>query len=188
MDYYPSMVMLQVDLFTKGEPIVEETGATTAKINTAVDDLTAFLNYVGSNFVKDWCDTHDITLIPSVVRNLTGIVDDTSWEYRAMTELEVRFTQTAVGYAGLMFDGGMPFYSNGNPKYDNEGYALDRQGNRLKDESGEPLPPLPIDPETGRPIFPPIEPSPSGGGSQSLANHSAGWFNQAEINEEVFPK
>jgi hypothetical protein len=68
----------------------------------------------------------------------------------------------------------VPYYSNGNPKYDTEGYALDENGWRLPD-----VPPLPHD-EQGVPIYPNIGPTPSGGGSQTLAGQSSDWFEQVE--------
>jgi len=184
MDCYPSNTVVQVDLFTTGRKLNDTPGVTSSNLNTAVSDLTAFLNYIGSQAVTDWCDKHDVAIATNMVRNLTGVVSDTSWDYRAMTELEISFTQTAVGHAGVMFDNGVPFHSSGSPMFDEEGYTLDREGVRVRDEDGELLPPLPIDPVTGRPDFPKLIPSPSGGGSQTLAEQSEGWFEQVEINKE----
>jgi len=100
-----------------------------------------------------------------------------------MVELEVSFTQRAVGYTGTSWDDGVPHYDNGQPKYDDEGYELDENGNRILDGDGNPIK-LPTD-DDGVTIMPEPEPSPSGGGgSQELADQSSGWFEQVEITEE----
>jgi len=181
---YPSQTVLQVDLYTKGAPTSSDPNTTAGYENTAVNDLTDFLNFINSAYVDDWTDRHDITVLCNKVNDLTELINDTAWDYRAMIEIEVGFTQGAVGSSGTMYEDGMPYHENGSPQYDSEGYALDRNGNRLTDEDGQPLPPLPIDPESGKPIIPPPAPTPSGGRTQALAGASAGWFERVENPEK----
>ncbi len=177
-DGYPSKTVLQIDLYTKGAIINTALGVTASYDNTAVNDLMEFINFINSAYVDEWSEINDISLLANQVQDLTGIINDTTWEYRAMAEVEVGFTQTAVGYSALMYDGGAPYYDNGNPKYDPEGYPVDENGGRL------PEPPLDVDDE-GKPIYPSIEQSPSGGGSQTIADATAGWFEQVEPPEII---
>lgn len=172
---YPSKTTVQVDLFTKGARSANENDLTAAMENTAINDLTDFVNFLNSAYVDDWSWIHDVSILANTVQDLTQIINDASWDYRAMVELEIGFTQTAVGYSGTMYENGMPYYENGNPKYDSEGYPLDENGHKLVDEDGNPLPPGAL----------PYEPTTSGGGAQELADQSTGWFEQVEtIYEE----
>jgi len=181
---YPSKTTLQVDLYTKGYSLNDETGVTAVYENTAVNDLTDFVNFINSTYVDDWSGEKDVSILANQVHDLTGLINDTSWEYRAMAELEIGFTQGAVGHTGTMFDDGIPYHDNGVPKYDSEGYAIDRNWVRLTDDHGQPLPPLPIGPD-GKPVYPDVEITPSGGRTQELASQHTGWFNKIENPELV---
>ena len=174
---YPSQTTLQIDLYTKGAPTSTEPGIAAAYENTAVNDLTDFLNFLGSAYTDDWSGRHDISLLCNEVTDLTELVNDTSWDYRAMVELEVGFTQSAVGFTGTMYENGMHYHENGSPRYDAEGYALDPQGNKLTDDEGNPIR-LPLDDE-GEPILP-FTATPSGGRTPELAGQTTGWFEQVE--------
>ena len=159
VDCYPSSTTVQVDLFTHGHKLSNEVGAKTAMENTAVNDLTAFVNFINSAYTSVWCEENDISILTNQIHDLTELINDAAWDYRAMVELEIGFTQLAVGYAGIMYDDGIAYYENGNPI------------------------PTEVD-ENGVPIPPAYTPSPSGGGSQELANQSSSWFEQVEIKEE----
>ena len=172
INVYPSKTTLQVDIYTKGRPTSNESGVSASFENTAVNEMTEFANFLNSGYSDQWSSDNDVSILVNQVRDLTEIINDTSWEYRAMVELEIGFTQRAVGYAATMIDGGIPYHDNGIPKYDDEGYALDDTGDRL------PGLPLPSDPD-GNIIYP--EPD---NGSQDLANQSAGWFEQVVTNEQ----
>ena len=177
VDRWPSKTMLQVDLFTKGAPTSDAPNVTAAYENTAVNDLTDFVNFLHSVYADHWSFLNDISLNVYGVQDLTAITNDTSWAYRAMVEIEVGFTQTAVGFTASNFEDGVPYHDNGRPMFDGEGYALDRDGNRI------PAPPLPIGPD-GRPVFPQYELTHSGGGSQELADQRLGWFEDVEIENK----
>ena len=179
IDCYPSKTMLQVDLRTMGKKTEDEADATSSMINTAVSDLTEFVNFINSDYGSDWCDSHNVSILCKRIDNLTDVINDSAWDYRAMVELEVYFTQIAVGNAGMMFEGGLPFHCNGMPKYDEYGYALDRYGNRIQGR-----PPLPIGGD-GMPIYPDADHTSSGGRTQELADGSTGYFEQVEIKEEI---
>jgi len=170
---YPSKTTLQIDLYTKGIKRGGGVGIRSAYENTAVSDLTDFVNFLNSEYVSDWSEVHDVSVLANNVTDLTAVINETTWDYRAMVEVEIGFTQTAVGHAAIMYENGIPYHSNGVPMFDGEGYELDRNGNRL------PKPPLPLNPD-GVPIYPEFQPSPSGGGTQTLAEKSTGWFEQVE--------
>lgn len=178
INYYPSNTTVQVDLYTKGAKTNHSAGIMAAMENTAVSDLTDFVNFLNSDYVDDWCGTHDISILTNQVQDLSQIINDVSWDYRAMVELEIGFTQAAIGHTGMMYESGMPYYENGNPKYDNEGYALDENGQRVVDDDGNALPP-------GLNQY---ESTPSGGGTQELADQFTGWYERVETKYELEEK
>ena len=180
-DSYPSKRMLKVDLFTKGAPTSDEPGITSRNENTAVDDLTDFVNFLNSVRVDHWCGINGISLKANEVRDLTELINSTSWQYRALVEIEVGFMRNAAGFSGIGYEGGVPFHDNGQPMFDGEGYALDPDGNRVP--NGQPLPPLPTG-QDGRPMYPQAETTHSGGRSQNLADGFTGWFEQVEIENK----
>ncbi|MDR1687275.1 MAG: hypothetical protein LBS21_01525 [Clostridiales bacterium] len=138
----PSKTTLQVDLYTKGETISD--GGFLITENTAVNDLAEFLNFLDSPFVEDWRTENDVSIITGQVKDLTTLVNESSWEFRAMTELEIGFTQFSSGYTGTNYENGLETDENGN--------------------------------QTEKPF----NPTPSGGGSQELADGFTGWFEQVE--------
>jgi len=176
---FPSKTTLQIDLYTKGAPLQSGSGVTAAYENTAVNDLTDFVNYLESPYIDDWRERHDVSISCRHITDLTELINGTTWDYRAMVELEIGFTQTAVGHTGAMYESGMPFHKNGRPKYDNDGYALDEAGEQVLDGSNNPIR-LPLDGE-GKPIPPAITVTPSGGRTQTLADQYTGWFDRVEI-------
>jgi len=104
VDSYPSQVMLQVDLYTNGYRVSE-----TEWDNTAASDLTEFVNFINSPYVDDWCATYDIAITAmEPVRDLTKVLNDSSWDYRAMCEFTIGFTQVASGHTGIGYEHGNP--------------------------------------------------------------------------------
>lgn len=98
---YPSEVPLQIDLFTKGNAVSTPEG--TYSENTAVGDLLAFVNYLDSTATIEWSNKNDVSVsLMSGVQDLSEIINDTRWQYRAMTEIRLTFTQWAAEYNGLL--------------------------------------------------------------------------------------
>ena len=149
VDVWPSKTTLQVDLFTKGAPTTDNPNVIAAHENTAVNDLTEFVDFLHSVYVDRWSFINDVSLNANNVQDLTELINDTSWKYRAMVEIEIGFTQVAVGFAGLGYDGGIPFYRNGRPKFNAEtGMPLHDNGQPMYDaETGMPLH------SNGRPMY-----------------------------------
>ena len=161
---WSSKTTLQVDLYTKGNSTNSEANIKAAKENTAVNDLSAFLNFLGSAYVDNWSLENDISIHANQVLDLTEITNVTTWEYRAMVELELGFTESAVGFTGMNYEKGMAYWGNGRPKYDKDGNPIDPDGNPMEGLPG----PLPF------------TPSPSGGGTQDLADSFIGWFEKVD--------
>lgn len=127
---YPSKTTLQVDLYTRGAETNSEPNVTAAYENTAVNDLAEFLNFINSAYVDDWCEIHDVSILCRQVNDLTELINDTSWGYRAMVELEIGFTQNAVGHTGIMFEGGLSYDDNGAPETPQPPFAQTPSGGR----------------------------------------------------------
>ena len=130
---YPSQTMLQVDLYTKGASLETAYGITAAHENTAVDDLTDFVNYVNSTEVDHWKGIHDISIMANTVKDLTELINDTTWDYRAMVELEIGFTQTAVGHGGIMWEGGIAYGEDGKPLEEQPEFTPTPSGGRSQE-------------------------------------------------------
>lgn len=181
---YPSKVSVVVDLYTHGAPVRDDEGKPFAFENTAMDDMLAFADYLGSQFVVDWCNRNDLSIsIDGDAQDLTGLVNDNNYEYRSRLNLMLYFTQQAVGYAAVLSEESIQYPTgeydaNGNPIY------------------------LPIEPEKitnwtgltegssseGGTVDPVIIPTyaitSSGGGSEELARLEAGYFTELNDKEE----
>ena len=160
---YASRLNITVDLFTHGSPVLDpDTGETVGYENTATDDMLSFMDYLNSLFVGVWCHMNDITILTEGdVTDLTGAVNDTSYEYRARLSVVVYFTQYAVGAAGVLSESSIryPVYeldlSTADLLLDQYGNPIPERdpdtGEILLDENGNPI--QRVDPTTGMPVF-----------------------------------
>ncbi len=111
---YPSEVPLQIDLFTKGKTVSAPEGAYAE--NTAVNDLLDFVNYLDSMATIEWSNRNDVGVsLMGGVQDLSEVINDTRWQYRAMTEIRLAFTQWAAEYYGILNEANIIFGSNGVP-------------------------------------------------------------------------
>ncbi len=170
VSYYPTRMRVQVDLYTKGAPVDTDPGYLMPMENTALSDLTEFSNFLGSEYVVNWCHRHDVALSPlGDVQDTTALINDTAFEFRATLELEMDFTQKAVGYVGILSPSSIKHSSQPG----------DVPG------TGFPAVPAPDDDEAEDVyIEPEFTPSASGGGTEELAKESIGYFTEAEITSE----
>lgn len=101
--YYLSRIPIVIDLFTHGEAVYDDNdGTVVGYFNSAVEELVNVLNYLNSNACVEWCGLNDISiLIEGEIQDITGIVNDSNYEYRARQEVGVYFTQE--------FDSGIGF-------------------------------------------------------------------------------
>lgn len=97
--YYHTKLPLTIDLFTNGKPVVDdETGMEVAKEDTALDEMCLFADFLNSQYVTLWCNRHDVALvIDGDVIGMTGIVNDTTYEFRSRLSVNVYFTHETLG-------------------------------------------------------------------------------------------
>lgn len=153
--YYPSRVTLEVNVFTKGRKYKPVEGKTAAQENTAVNDLVDFVNYLNSPYMIDECYILDIAITPmGAVSDASTLINDATWDYRAMAEFSVDFMQIAVGATGILAESSIKHSEN------------------------------PEDPEDQPYIKPEWSQTNSGGGSQELADETTGYFEEVEIEAE----
>ncbi len=151
-DYYPSSMKLEVQLFTNGHQL-----SNGGMENTAVGDLTDYVNYMTSKLMVTEFGRHDLTVLKAgPVQDISTIINDTNYEYRAMVEFDVSFTMASVGYGGIL---------------DESSIKTDEPD---PDHPGEVLPPY-IDPEWTE--------TDSGGRTAEIAEKQVGYFTQVEIEE-----
>ena len=110
--YIASTTMLTVDLFTHGKKMTDEDGYVFYE-NTALDDMTDFLNYITSPYVDDLCESLNISIRPEGNIKDTSAVVDNDYSYRSMAEFVVGFVQETNGYAGISRENWEPTPSGG---------------------------------------------------------------------------
>lgn len=120
--------------------------------------MLAFESFLNSPFVTQWCHQHDIAIVvPTAVQDLTDLVHDTNYEFRAMLEIAVYFTMTAIGITG----------------------TLDIDSVKHSDGEDD------IQADDVINIEPQVTPTPSGGGSSEMTAHEGEYFTNAEINNRL---
>ena len=125
--------------------------------NTAVGDLTDYVNYMTSKLMVTEFGRHDLTILTAgPVQDVSTIINDTSYEYRAMVEFDVNFTMATVGYGGIL---------------DESSVKVDEPD---PEHPGQVLPPH-IEPEWAE--------TDSGGRTAEIAEKTVGYFTQVEIEE-----
>lgn len=158
--YYPTMMTMQVDLYTKGAPITVGSDQIVPMENTALNDMLDLLNFIGSEYFVNWSHQKDIALAPKgEVRDTSALINSTSYQFRTTLELTLSFTQKAVGYVGILDASSI---KHSTPDGEAEG----------NDDASD----VYVEPE--------FTPSNSGGGTPELAEQIIGFFTEAEIKEE----
>ena len=82
-------------------------------VNTAVDDMVDFVNYMTSFHADDVYDLLNISVRPEGDVLDTSAVLDSDYEYRAMQEFIISFVQETDGYAGIAKSNWKPTPSGG---------------------------------------------------------------------------
>ena len=159
VSFYSVSIPLQIDLFTSGKSKEVDGAKTLAVEDTAEDDLLSFCDFLNSPFVIQWCHAHDIALlVPNVVQNMTDLINDTNYEFRAMVEITAKFTMEAIGYTGILAPESVK----------------DSEGNVQKDVQ---------DPDAH--IDPSITISSSGGGNKDLLKEEYDYFENIRLNDKL---
>lgn len=175
---YQSRLAVTVDLFTKGLPIIDEnTGKTVAYADSALDDILAFADFIGSEYATEWCDAYDITIsLDGDAQNLTGVVNNSSYEYRSRLSFFVYFTQKTIDSAAVASEESILYPT------ENGGYTPEipipttsTTGNYGSDEETA---------AENAVVEKMFTTTPSGGGNSELTDKEIGYFTEAEIREE----
>ena len=68
-----------------------------------MDDMLSFADFLNSDYAIRWCHVNDVSiLIDGDVQDLTGVVNDTNYEYRARMSVLFYFTQKTVGPTAVL--------------------------------------------------------------------------------------
>lgn len=104
--YYHCETVLEVNLYTQGKPVTIEECVTSSYENTVVSDLMEFVLFLESPEMVDKIanDGMDIQLMQNV-RDLSELINDNSYRYRAMSEFTVTFVEKVSGRFNLSGDG-----------------------------------------------------------------------------------
>ena len=164
---YPTTMMVQIDLFTKGRQREIAAGITPVMENTAANDMMAFAGFLGSEYAVQYCHKKDIAVVLlGNVQDLTDLINDTNYEYRAMLELELRFTSCAIGYMGTL--------------------SIDSIKHKGIDPStGEHISGGDIQSDDVSELVPEVEPTVSGGGNENVTADEDGYFTNVSINNKL---
>lgn len=166
VSFYPSSVTVQIDLFTFGEKRELAYGYTAVMENTATDDMMTFVNFLNSEMAVQYCRRKDISIIvPNTVQDLSDLISDTSYEYRAMIEVTVHFTSAAIGYSGTL--------------------SPDSVHHEELDEEGNPITGGDIQADDVTELVPVVDETPSGGGNPEVVENEGGYFENVEINDKL---
>lgn len=174
VSFYPTTMMVQIDLFTKGQQVISSMGKTSAMENTAEEDMLSFLSFLNSEYAINYCHENDIAIvIPNTVEDLTGLINDTSYEYRAMAEIELRFTTVAIGYTGTLSPNSV---MKEEIKEDMDGTheMIERPFDWQKDE-----------PDANTKMVPQVAGTPSGGGNNDAVDEEEGYFTNVRVNNKL---
>ena len=180
---YHSRIPIQVDLFTKGAPVIDdETGKIVAYDDTAVEDLTEFVDFLDSLYVLEWSHNHDVSIdIEGEVQNLTGIVNDTNYEFRARVTVLFDFIHRTVGSASVLKEVSIQ-YPVVKPDMEEPAYTPEKPLTQTSntgsyvDEAEKQ--------EENAIVVPEFSQTSTGGGSEELAAADIGYFTEVEIKEE----
>lgn len=159
VSYYPTTMALQVDLYTRGSPVEVDCGQSVPLENTALSDMMEFANFLGSEYIVDWCHRNDVSLyVNGDVRDTTAHINNASFQFRSTLELTLNFTQKAVGYTGIL-----------------DPVSIKHTTPEGEAEGDDQAPDVYVEPE--------FKPTPSGGGATELAEETIGFFTEVEIKE-----
>lgn len=170
--FYAATVPVQIDLFTHGRQMDLAPGFTSVMENTAEDDMLSFCDFLNSEYAVQWCHRRDIAIVvPNTVTDLTGIINDTNYEYRAMIEAMVSFTMTSLGYSGTL-----SIESVKHIGISEEGEPYEYSGGDIQADDVFELVPIIS------------EQSSSGGGNAEFADDEVGYFTNVSINDKLVKK
>ena len=145
-----------------------------------MDDMLSFADFLNSEHTVQWSHQNDVSiLIDGDVLNLTGVVNDTSYEFRSRLTVQFYFTQKAVGASTALLESSLQYPTGEKDPETQEPTYTPTEPPETDSKSGpwgdkeEPI------------VVPTFEPSASGGGTEELAKEETGYFTEVEIKEET---
>ncbi len=144
-----------------------------------VNSTTSRLSPTTSSTVQ-WSHQNDVSiLIDGDVLNLTGVVNDTSYEFRSRLTVQFYFTQKAVGASTALLESSLQYPTGEKDPETQEPTYTPTEPPETDSKSG------PWGDEEEPIVVPTFEPSASGGGTEELAKEETGYFTEVEIKEET---
>lgn len=118
-------------------------------------------------------------LIDGDVLSLTGLVNETSYEFRSRLTVLFYFTQKAVGASTAMLENSLQYPTGEKDPETGETIYTPTEPPEMESTSG------PRSDEEEPLVTPKFEPTASGGGTEELAREETGYFTEVEIKEET---
>ena len=95
---YNASIPVEINLYTKGMQVGGTASTMSSMVNTALEDLMQFVVYLHSPFALNKMKKLDMCmLLNGQVQDLSGLLEDNRYEYRAMCELDVTFLLNFYG-------------------------------------------------------------------------------------------
>lgn len=115
--YYPCSTIAEINLYTKGRPINVSENMTGNYENTALDDMMDFIKFIESDVVIDIIAKHGLDIqLMSPIRDLSELMNDTTYRYRSMAEFTINYIEEAKGQYGISSNAQIPNSSGGGKK------------------------------------------------------------------------
>lgn len=114
---------VDINLYTKGVEVRAE-GADVAYGNTALSDLTRLAAYIDSDGITEEAEDMAIS-VEMKPRDLSALLKESQYQYRAMMELDVRFTTTEYGRYGMNSNAVPDASGGGNEKMITDPYVIE---------------------------------------------------------------
>lgn len=112
--YYNYSLTFEVNLYTDGRELTEDGEGIGAYENTAVEDLEEFVRFLDSEEMTDELARHGVTiLVEPPIRDLSELIGDIRFQYRAMAEFTVSFMGASDGRYGISGNKVVPNPSGG---------------------------------------------------------------------------
>lgn len=100
--YYYCSMGFEVNLYTAGREVSWKGKPMGAFENTAIEDMEEFIRFLDSEKITELTMTNEIAIQWNPpVRDLSELIGDTKYRYRAMAEFTVVFVQEADGAYGV---------------------------------------------------------------------------------------
>ena len=107
-------MILEINLYTDGADMFRKGEAVSNKANNAVSDLIDFMLYLESEATQDFLSDKGIAMeVMTPPNDVSQLINDVHFRYRAMTELTVYFPIKANGAFGISEDVSIPNSSGG---------------------------------------------------------------------------